>query len=146
MRRKNEAEIIDFASDPFRIRGHRFWKEADKVRQWWGCKETTKVECQVDFRVGGSFTQKMQIAGAGEFSFSGKYDEIVEPERIVYHANFGPASTRVVVEFFEEGKSTKVVLTHEGFPDEVFCKNVSQGTAESLEKLDGLVACQVVGT
>jgi uncharacterized protein YndB with AHSA1/START domain len=123
-----------------------WWTLAEKLQQWSGCKDATKCEIEMDFRVGGSFTQKMQIAGAGEFSFSGKYDEIVEPERIVYHANFGPASTRVVVEFFEEGKSTKVVLTHEGFPDEVFCKNVSQGTAESLEKLDGLVACQVVGT
>jgi hypothetical protein len=37
-----------------------------------------------------------------------------------------------------------VVLTHEGFPDEVFCKNVSQGTAESFEKLDCLVASQAV--
>jgi uncharacterized protein YndB with AHSA1/START domain len=123
-----------------------WWTQAEKLQQWSGCRDATKCEIEMDFRVGGSFTQKMQIAGAGEFSFSGKYDEIVEPERIVYHANFGPASTRVVVEFFEEGKSTKVVLTHEGFPDEVFCKNVSQGTAESLEKLDGLVACQVVGT
>jgi uncharacterized protein YndB with AHSA1/START domain len=123
-----------------------WWTQAEKLQQWSGCRDATKCEIEMDFRVGGSFTQKMQIAGAGEFSFSGKYDEIVEPERIVYHANFGPASTRVVVEFFEEGKSTKVVLTHEGFPDEVFCKDVSQGTAESFEKLDGLVACQVVGT
>jgi uncharacterized protein YndB with AHSA1/START domain len=123
-----------------------WWTQAEKLQQWSGCKDATKCEIEMDFRVGGSFTQKMQIAGAGEFSFIGKYDEIVEPERIVYHANFGPASTRVVVEFFEEGKGTKVVLTHEGFPDEVFCKNVSQGTAESFEKLDGLVACQVVGT
>jgi hypothetical protein len=30
--------------------------------------------------VGGSFTQTMQIEGAGQFSFSGMYEEIVEPE------------------------------------------------------------------
>ena len=30
----------------------------------------------MDFRVGGAFHQKMQIAGAGEFSFTGTYDEI----------------------------------------------------------------------
>jgi uncharacterized protein YndB with AHSA1/START domain len=84
----------------------------------------------------------MQIAGAGEFSFSGTYDEIVEPERIVYHANFGPVTTRVIVEFFEQGKGTKVVLTHEGCPDEFFSKTVSQGTTESLDKLDSLLAGQ----
>ena len=117
-----------------------WWTQAKKLRQWSGCKEAAKCEIEMDFRVGGSFTQKMQIAGAGEFSFSGRYDEIVEPERIVYHANFGHAITRVVVEFFEHGKGTKVVLTHEGCPDDFFCKTVSQGTAESLDKLDSLMA------
>ena len=81
----------------------------------------------MDFRVGGSFTQKMQIAGAGEFSFTGKYDEIVEPERISYHVDFGQAIMRVIVEFFEHGNRTRVVLTHDGFPNESFCKNVSEG-------------------
>jgi uncharacterized protein YndB with AHSA1/START domain len=121
-----------------------WWTQADKLQRWSGCKEATACEIHMDFRVGGSFTQRMQIAGAGEFSFSGKYDEIVEPERIVYHANFGPASTRVVVEFFEVGKGTRVVLTHEGCPDESFCKTVSQGTTESLDKLDSLLASQVL--
>ena len=63
------------------------------------------------------------------------YDEIVESERIVYRVNFGPAVSRVVVEFFEYDKGTKMVLTHEGLPDEIFCKNVSQGTSESFDKL-----------
>jgi uncharacterized protein YndB with AHSA1/START domain len=120
-----------------------WWTQAEKLRQWSGCKEATKCEVVMDFRVGGAFTQKMHIAvngGTCEFSFSGKYDEIVEPERIVYHANFGQAVTRVVVEFLEQGKGTKVVLTHEGCPDENFCKTVSQGTAESLEKLEFLLA------
>jgi len=121
-----------------------WWTRADKLQQWSGCKEATACEIHMDFRVGGLFTQRMQIAGAGEFSFSGKYDEIVEPERIVYHANFGHASTRVVVEFFEVGKGTRVVLTHEGCPDESFCKTVSQGTTESLDKLDSLLASRVL--
>jgi uncharacterized protein YndB with AHSA1/START domain len=124
-----------------------WWPQAEKLRQWSGCKEATKCEIVMDFRVGGSFTQKMQLAVNGktrEYSLSGTYDEIVEPERIVYHANVGPAIVRVVVEFFEQGQGTKLVLTHEGCPDEFFCRTVSQGTTESLEKLDSLVADQAV--
>ena len=124
-----------------------FWTQAEKLQRWSGCKEATKCEIEMDFRVGGSFTQRMQIAANGaacEFSFNGTYDEIVEPERIVYHAVFGPAVTRVVVEFFEQGKGTKVVLTHEECPDEMFCRSVSQGTAESFDKLDSLVASLAV--
>jgi uncharacterized protein YndB with AHSA1/START domain len=101
----------------------------------------------MDFREGGSFTQKMQLLVNGEacdFSLSGTYDEIVEPEKIVYRANFGYAIARVIVEFFEQGRRTRVVLTHEGCPDEFFSKTVSQGTTESLDKLDLLLTSQAV--
>jgi uncharacterized protein YndB with AHSA1/START domain len=118
------------------------WKTEDLLQRWSGCKGATKVEIEMDFRVGGSFTQKMHITGAGEFSFTGTYDEIVEPARIVYHANLGPATTRVTVEFFEQGNQTRMVLTQDGFPDENLCKIVSQGTLESFDKLDQILAGQ----
>jgi uncharacterized protein YndB with AHSA1/START domain len=41
-----------------------YWTQAGKLQQWSGCKETTKCEIEMDFRVGGSFTQKMNIEGA----------------------------------------------------------------------------------
>lgn len=122
-----------------------YWTQADKLAQWTGCKDATKCEIQMDFRVGGSFTQKMHITGAGEFTITGKYDEIIVPERIVYHADLGMATTSIRVEFFEQGKQTRVVLTQEGLPDETMCKIVSQGTTESLEKLDHMLAGQPVG-
>ena len=128
--------------DAPRQRVFSWWTQAEKLQQWSGCKDATKCEIEMDFRVGGSFTQKMNIAGAGEFTFTGKYDEIVEQERIVYHADLGPATTRVVVEFFEQGDRTRVVLTQDGFPDEFLCKTVSQGTAESFDKLDVALASQ----
>ena len=121
-----------------------WWTQAEKLRQWSGCKAATKCEIEMDFRVGGSFTQKMHIAGAGEFSFTGKYDEIVEPERISYHADFGQAITRVVVEFFEQGNRTRVVLTHDGFPNQSFCKTASEGTTESLDKLASMLGDQAL--
>jgi uncharacterized protein YndB with AHSA1/START domain len=124
-----------------------WWTQAERLQQWSGCKEATQCEIEMEFRVGGSFTQKMQLLVNGEsceYSLSGAYDEIVEPERIVYHANFGHAVTRVIVEFFEQGRGTKVVLTHEGCPDEFFSKTVSQGTSESLDKLDSFLASQAV--
>jgi len=121
-----------------------FWKEVDRLQQWWGCKDTTKVECQMDFRVGGFFTCVMQITGAGEFSYRGQYDEIVEPEKIAYHADFGGTTTRVVVEFIDQGAQTKMVLTQVGFPAQNICEMVSQGTAESFDKLDSLLTSQIL--
>ena len=117
-----------------------YWTQTDKLQQWSGCKDATKVEIQADLRPGGSFTQKMQIAGAGEYTFTGRYEEIIEPERIVYTANMGPAMIRVTIEFFDEGEGTKVVVTQEGFPDPKLGQIVSQGMSESFEKLDELLA------
>jgi uncharacterized protein YndB with AHSA1/START domain len=118
------------------------WKRPDLIERWSGCKETAKVEITMDFRVGGSFTQKMDIDGAGQHTITGVYDEIIEPEKIAYHVNLGPATTRVVVEFIEQGRRTKVVLTQEGFPDQSIVKIVSTGTLESLDKLERLLLAQ----
>lgn len=117
-----------------------YWTQTEKLQQWTGCKDATKVEIQADVQPRGSFTQKMQIAGAGEYTFTGTYEEIVEAERIVYTANMGPATIRVKIEFFDEGKGTKVVVTQEGFPDPKLGQIVSQGMTESFEKLDELLA------
>ena len=121
-----------------------FWTQAEKLQQWTGCKDATSCEVEMDFRVGGSFTQRMQIKGAGEFVITGHYDEIIEPVRIVYHANLGMAVTRIAIDFVEQGDETKVVLTQEGLPDESLCKIVSQGTMESFDKLDEMLAAQLV--
>ena len=118
------------------------WKTPEMLQQWSGCKETAKVEITMDFRVGGSFTQKMDITGAGQHTITGVYDEIIEPEKIAYHVNLGPATTRVTVEFIAQGKQTKVVLTQIGFPDQSIVKIVTQGTMESLDKLERLLLAQ----
>jgi len=123
-----------------------FWKQVDGLEKWWGCKDTTSVRCQMDFRVGGFFTCVMQIKGAGEFTYKGQYDEIVEPEKIAYHADFGPVTTRVVVEFTDLGAQTKMVLTQAGFPSQEICGHVSRGTMESFDKLDSLLSRQAVAS
>ena len=45
-----------------------WWTTAEKLQQWFGCAGMTKCEIEMDFRVGGSFKQRMQISGVGEFS------------------------------------------------------------------------------
>lgn len=104
-----------------------------------------RVECQADFRVGGSFTTKMHIGGHAncDCTFTGTFEEIVEPERISYQVDLGgpvPAKSRVSIEFFPEGRQqTRMVLTQEGLPAEII-QFVQQGTLESFDKLDALLA------
>ena len=128
--------------DAPRERVFEAWSKPELMQRWSGCKETAKVEFTVDFRVGGAFVQRMDIEGAGKHTITGVYDEIIAPEKIAYHVNLGPATTRVVVEFIAQGSQTKVVWTQEGFPDANIVGIVSQGTMESLEKLDQLLLAQ----
>jgi uncharacterized protein YndB with AHSA1/START domain len=124
-----------------------WWAQAEKLQQWSGCKEAIGCEVIMDFRVGGSFTQKMQIAVAGgtcEFSFTGTYEEIVVPERIVYRADLGQGITRIIIEFFDQGDQTRVVLTQDGFADQSSSQIVSQGTLQSLDKLDSILVGQAM--
>ena len=119
-----------------------WWADAAKFQQWSKCKEATKCEVTMDFRVGGSFTQHMWLTVHGEiceFTVAGTYTEIARPEKIAYDAHFGPVPVEVTVEFFEHPKGTKVVVTHEGLPDEFFGQNVSRGTEESFDQLEALL-------
>src|SRR5262249_58307003 len=88
----------------------RFWSEAEKMQKWSGCKDCTRCEIEMDFCVGGGFTQKMQIhpmgGGTHEFTIRATYEEIVAPERIVYRADLGMAVTRVTVDFIEHRGGT----------------------------------------
>jgi uncharacterized protein YndB with AHSA1/START domain len=139
----NQMQITRVFDAP-RTRVFAAWAQRDLLQRWTGCKDTTNVDLEMDFRVGGTFTQKMNITGVGEYSITGQYDEIIEPEKIVYHVNLGPAVSRVMVEFIEQGNQTKLVLTQDGFPDPNLCKMVSQGTIEALDKLELLLAGQPV--
>jgi uncharacterized protein YndB with AHSA1/START domain len=109
------------------------------MQQWFGCAGMTSCQIEMDFHVGGTFKQTMQIAGRGEFSSSAIYEEIVVPEKIVQQVFLGSTPSRVTVEFFEHGNQTRLVMTHEGITDEMYIKNISQGTVSALEKLAELL-------
>ena len=120
------------------------WKQVDKVQQWWGCANTTKVESVIDFREGGTFSHTMHIEGAGVCPMAGRFDKIVEPELISYHTDFGEIVGRVSVEFHDVGgNQTRLVLTQVGFPpipDHDPRDIIAAGFTAALEKLGSVVA------
>jgi|SRR5579872_1032234 len=141
-----ESFTITRVFDAPRFDVFRWWSEAEKLQQWSGCKEATSCEVVMDFRVGGSFTQKMQISIHGrecEFSFVGIYQEIIVPERISYRADLGQVVTTVAIDFFDLGSQTKVVLTQDGFGEAASSGIVLQGTRQSFDKLDSIVTARL---
>jgi uncharacterized protein YndB with AHSA1/START domain len=147
LRLPGESFVLTRVFDASRTEVFGWWTEADKLQQWSGCKEATNCQVVMDFRVGGSFTQKMQILVHGkecEFSLVGTYEEIVVPERIAYRTDMGRGATMITIDFSDLGSQTKVVLTQEGFSDTASCGTVSQGTRESFDTLESVLAGQAV--
>ena len=119
-----------------------WWAEAEKLQQWSGCQQCVASEVEMDFRVGGGFRQKMKISVNGavcDFVLKATYEEIVVPEYIRYVLDTGQQLIRVLIEFFEEGATTRVVLIQEGFANAESCKIISQGTNDSLDQLHCLM-------
>jgi uncharacterized protein YndB with AHSA1/START domain len=117
-----------------------WWSEPGKLQQWSGCADAVRCEINMDFRVGGSFRQTMEIKDRGTFTFHGVYEEIVVPERISWRAHIGTMTTKVVVEFIDLGDETEVILVQEGFPSEESLKTISQGSRESFDALDAVLS------
>jgi uncharacterized protein YndB with AHSA1/START domain len=120
-----------------------WWAQADKLQQWSGCKNCVKCEVDMNFRVGGGFRQKMYLVVDGrecDFTLTATYQEIVVPSRISYVLDMGHQTTRVDIEFFEEAEGTRVVMTQEGFSNPESSQIVLQGTNQSLDQLNSLIA------
>jgi uncharacterized protein YndB with AHSA1/START domain len=136
---EDRLEMVRLFKAP-RERVFNAFRQTEWLQQWWGCQGTTSVKSENDFREGGRFTHKMQVANCGEVAYSGTYDEIIEGEKISWHGEFGGCMTQVTVEFVPQGAHTKMTLTQEGFPAGEMCQFVSDGFTASFDRLDQLLA------
>ena len=101
----------------------KVFSSAEHLANWWGPKDWTLPVCRIDFRPGGEWHYCMRSPG-GDMESWGKavYEEIVEPERIVYVDYFSDAEgnvaadmpeTRVTMTFINEAGKTKLVSSSE---------------------------------
>jgi len=59
------------------------WTDPRHMTQWWGPRGFTNPVCDLDVRPGGAYRMVMRAPDGAEFPVSGKFLEIVEPERLV---------------------------------------------------------------
>jgi len=60
------------------------WTQPEHLRHWWGCEGTSLVHCEIDLRVGGSWSLTLRMPDGSEHPFHGAYREIDQPHRLVY--------------------------------------------------------------
>ncbi len=60
------------------------WTDPKHVAQWWGPHGFTNPVCELDVRPGGAIRIHMRGPDGTVYPMTGVYEEIVEPERLVF--------------------------------------------------------------
>lgn len=85
----------------------------ERVARWWGPKGWTLPVCRMDFRPGGAWFYCMRGPAGEDACGKAVYQEIVEPERIVYVDSFVDTAGNVL-EGMPELLITLIFAEHEG--------------------------------
>jgi uncharacterized protein YndB with AHSA1/START domain len=95
------------------------WTDPKHLSQWWGPDGFSTTTSAFDMRIGGVWRFVMHGPDGRDYQNRITYDEIVKPERIVYHHGGGddvePVRFRTTVTFEELDGKTRLTL-HAVFP------------------------------
>jgi uncharacterized protein YndB with AHSA1/START domain len=126
------------------------WTDPKHVTQWWGPHGFTNPVCGLDARPGGAIRIHMRGPDGTVYPMTGVFQEIVEPERLVFtsaalddkgHPLFEVLNT---VTFAEQGGKTTLTLqarvvqaTAAAAP---YLAGMEAGWTQSLERFEAYVA------
>jgi uncharacterized protein YndB with AHSA1/START domain len=126
------------------------WTDPTLLARWWGPKSFTNPVCEADVRVGGKILIHMQAPDGTVHPMTGTFDEIAEPECLVFRAvpvdRSGVAllESLTTVTFHDLGDKTKVIVHASAAPLQPIgvdmLKGMDMGWSQSLERLAQLVA------
>jgi uncharacterized protein YndB with AHSA1/START domain len=131
------------------------WTEPMQYKCWWGPKDFTSPYANLEVRRGGKFLVSMQAPDGKQFWDTGKYEEVIENQRLVYTDTFAdekgnvvpasyygmgsdkPLDMEVEVTLEDIGGKTRMILEQCGLPEGDLLDNARQGWNQSLDKLAG---------
>jgi uncharacterized protein YndB with AHSA1/START domain len=129
-----------------RQRVYRAWTEPQLMMKWFVEGDGDMRIVALDLRVGGRYRFEGEHAG-GTWALEGEFLEVRPAERLVYTWNWetdeklgGPGATVVTVEFRDAGRETELVVTQEGFTNELARREHDNGWIGCLDRLGELVA------
>jgi uncharacterized protein YndB with AHSA1/START domain len=145
-----------FIQRVFQLPVNKVWKaltEEEEFKKWWGPKDFTCPASKMEAKVGGKYLSCMKGPDGKEFWSTGTVKELVPNKKLVVTDSFSdekgniksgseygmpgdwPEELLITFELEEADGATKLKLTHEGLPEEMYdeCK---QGWNESFDKLE----------
>ncbi len=133
------------------------WTDPELMKKWWGPKEFTSPFARIDLRIGEKYLFCMRSPEGKDYWSTGKFLEIVKPERLAFTDSFSdehgnivsasyygmtddfPLELKVIVTFSEYEGGTRMSLQHFGMPSGKIHDEASEGWNGSFDKLAELV-------
>lgn len=132
------------------------FSEAEHLKHWWGPRGWTLTVCNVDFRPGGIWHYCMKCIDEKQVDFFGfeswgkaVYEEIVEPEKVIFVDYFSDAdgnetegmpSSQITMTLFELECKTKIISRAQYASAEalksVMEMGMEQGITETWDRLE----------
>ena len=120
----------------------RVWTEPEQIARWSAPPGARVAESRVALEAGGAWKIGIEDEEGVIHTAFGAYREIDAPNRLVYtwdwEGETSVGETEVTVEFLADDGSTRVVLTHEGFPAAEAAEGHAQGWDACLGLLEAL--------
>ncbi|HEV2034449.1 MAG TPA: SRPBCC family protein [Candidatus Dormibacteraeota bacterium] len=125
------------------------YTKPEHVRNWWGPRSSTSVVFEAEVRPGGKWRYVILDRDGHEVPFTGVYQEVTPPERLVYTEtydvepfNLGDPALNTAT-FTEEAGRTLVSVTtvypSKEVRDYVLTTGMEGGAAESYDRLEELL-------
>jgi uncharacterized protein YndB with AHSA1/START domain len=117
----------------------------EHLRHWWGCGAFTMTECEMDFRVGGTYRIVLQEPGGNRHPFTGTYKSIDPPRRIIQTFIYDVPDIRdhaaletMTLEDLGEKSLLTVTVLHDSREsrDGHFYSGMESGAAETYTRLE----------
>lgn len=90
-----EVSVTSIFDTP-RERVWKRWTEPEQFICWWGPKDFTSQYAKFDLHLGSSYLSSMRGPDSKEYGDAGTYEEIIEPQRIMYTDSFAVEYGNVV--------------------------------------------------
>lgn len=134
----------------------KVWKaitESDEYQKWWGPKGFTCPSSKMEAKPGGKYLNCMRSPEGKDYWSTGTVEELIPEKKLVVTDSFSdekgniisaseygmpgnwPKELLITFELEEADGATKLVLTHEGIPGEMY-EDCRQGWIESFDKLE----------
>ena len=134
--------VVERTYDAPPSRVWRAWSEPEQKLRWFGPRELDKPDHELDFRVGGHERMTVRAPDGALYSFSARFQDVVENERFVHTYEMYRDDARIsvsvaTIELEAAGAGTKLTLTEQGvFLDSLDTPGAREhGTRELLEAL-----------